>query len=465
MRFWGFYLVSMSCAATTGAAIAQVRHVGNVAVIEDLTGAIHDQSGFWTPDRTCRETARVFFGCHDDEYDVLVTFTTKPLDAIHNVAQGTPVRQDVQGIGFTQWDNSADYGSAGALQHCVFMGDLAQLPDPDGPVKVLFGVPLGITGIELLGHEFGHHWLLFAEYDLGDGRGPQHEWRQWDDSGGPNGHYAGSVDSHSVMYGNFITDNGDGTFTRCGGDRKYNHFDQYFMGLRAPAEVDPIFLVSDGTGMGDPSGAEAKGACSTISGTRVDITVDDVIRALGPRVPDASSAQHHWTAAFVLVHEAGNPPSAEDIQKVEAYRSRFEPWFTWATDGRGSVETRLGPLTCTGLPPTDGGMPDAQGQDGGQPDAGGPADAGGPPSGDGGIPPPSDAGAEDAGAVDGPSGSDGGTLCELIACDGGAAADAGGGTGYETLPSEGGCACDAGRSSAASALLLTLGVLLRRRRR
>lgn len=349
------------------AAVAGPLDQGNIAVVQDATGVIHGGSssgGFEEPlqSRFCKETAKQFYATHGDHFDGLVTFTPKSLSTFENVQQGTPVRSTASGLGRNNsWDLTAQYGSAGKLSQCVFMASLGQLPNaPDAYVPGPFGLPFGLTGVELLGHEYGHHWLLAANFDKGNGDGVWDLLRGYE-SDAPNQHYSAYTDSHSVMYGSWVTDNGDGTFTLRGGDRKYGELDQYLMGLRAPSEVSSILTVdADGSRHGSPAVAMQKTATQQISGTRVDVAIADIIRANGQRIPDHTTAQKCWRVAFVLVTEGNNLPSLQDIQKVEAYRSRFESWFTWATDGRGTMDTRLAGTGCTATPTggSDGGTQD-----------------------------------------------------------------------------------------------------------
>jgi hypothetical protein len=479
MRRFASILSTLSAVAACGlsaGAFAFTRDVGNIAVIEDTTGTIHDTEGFWGPDQLCREAARIFFQTHCDEYDALITFDAKPVvgfeDMIRNVQQGTPTKNEVDGIGYPRFNWNASYGGVQRLEQCVSMAGLGTIPDqPDGPATAFFGLPLGITGIELLGHEFGHRYLLGVEYDKNDGRGRQTLLRGSESGGGGGGgepqeasanlHYNYYTDSHSVMYGNFITDNGDGTFRACGGVRGYNPLDQYLMGLRAAADVPPILALDDGSGQGSAAVPIPNGTCNTISGSnfsRVDITIEDIVRAMGPRLPAAASRT--WRMAFILVTEQGRDATTQQVNKVDAYRTRWEQWFPGATDQRGAVNTTLGPATCIRdggvTPPRDGGLKppeDAGVRDGGGAtvDAGSTApDAGSTESSDGGA---NDGGADDAGT---PASSDGG------GSSGGR--DGGGTVIYQRSP---GCGCEAQRGAPVSGvvLLFAAGWLLVVRRR
>ncbi len=386
------------CALRTYA--QNVYGVGEVAVVEDTTGSIHADVDLNNPPSFgllsmggmfCRDSAKALLSKYPDQYDGVFAFTPAMLQDVVNVQQGQPVRWSDQGIGANAFDWGSQFGSAAKLSHCVFMGSLPKLPaSPDGEASALLGLPLGITGVELMGHEYGHHWMLWIFFDKNDGLGQRDLLRGYDDtsaeggsgggSGSLNGHYSYYADSHSVMYGQFITDLGGGQFKLEGGDRKYGQLDQYLMGLRAPADVLPTMVLDDGSGHGNPAGAIEKGQSSTVSNmTRVDVAIDDVVRAMGTRSPAYPNAQSCWRVATILVVPPGQSLNMADVQKVDAYRQRFGQWFTWATDGRGTMDTRLnGPAGCV-VGGSDGGVaiPDAGATGGGAGGGGGSAAGGG----------------------------------------------------------------------------------------
>jgi hypothetical protein len=310
----------------------------------------------------------------------------------------------------------------------VQMGELAKLPDsPDDLVVGLSNIPY--TGIEVLGHEIGHQWLAFASFDKGDG--VKHCMLRSFAGAGTTGdtscdghspsdymsHWSFYFNSGSLMFGNTIEDLGGGTFLASNKGPKYSPLDQYLMGLRDKADVPPMFVVDKG----DPAMIDsatpplAPGVTQQITGTRLDFTVDDVIRAMGPRVPATEGC--HWKAAFALVYAEGVPPTAAQIAKVDGYRVRLETFYAWATDGHGSFDTTL---AGTGQGTT--GCPSS----GIQPD-GGPAPGDGAPTdllSDAGA-----VGADAVGTADAPpstgGGDEGGCGCET----GRGPAGAGGGVG------------------------------------
>jgi hypothetical protein len=434
----GAVLAAAAMVAALGAAPrAAAADVGQIAVIEDTTGKILPASGMcgnlMYPHALCvPQAGQAFYATHPDAYDYLVFLTNKAV-AISEKA-GYPLKAGVAGIGqdSTPWSYT-HFGSAGRLQHAVDLGSVQSLPDdPEG----IFTGSVPYSGLEVLGHELGHRYMSYASIDLGDGFGSRDIIRGYLNSSATV-HWSCWLSSDSVMYGGMFTDHGNGTFTDVNGPRKYSQLDQYLMGLRTTAEVDPMYyVVVNGSITGCPDPPLARGVAHDVTGVRTDFSIDDVIRALGARSPATSPC--HLKVGFVFAHAAGNPPSPGDLAKVELYRTAIETWYAQATDQRASLDTSLdgcgiGTAGCPGAPspqctnPPDGGIYDA-----GQSD--GPTDGHGP-SGDASSPPQSDS----AAAADG--------------------SDGGGGGG-------GGCGCRAARAGAAPMLAcLLLGALIRAARR
>ncbi|MEW5742426.1 MAG: hypothetical protein AB1938_26145 [Myxococcota bacterium] len=476
------------------AALAQVSTVGDIVVIQDPTGAITNLVTSMTPtsiipsqqEQFCRAAYNAMRTVLPDQYDGIISFSTsEDITDLNNVWQGSPVRSAGSGYGRqnSPWVNTYN---GQKISQCVFMGTLGRTaaffpglprteplpPNPDSPWMPSIGVPIPIpslTGIEMLGHEYGHHWLMGIEFDQNDGRGRQHFIRGYLASGdpmtqgSPNQHYSHFADSRSVMYGECITDLGNGTFELRGCPRKYSHIDQYLMGLRAASEVSPMMVLEDAamSGQGvDTVAMAANSSGSTVSNMiRHDITADEIIRAMGARIPAYPMAQNCWRVAFVVVLAPGQttiPPAM--LQKVEAYRARWGPWFSFATDGRGTMDSRINGNGCVVNPPTDGGVvvvPDAGQPDAGQPDAGRP-DAGDPE--------------EDAGIIEPDAGEQPDAGGEIIPEDAGAQGRDAGPSKWDTyVPNDTGkirpgCGCGATGGFEVMALLGLLGAVLRRAR-
>ncbi len=453
------------------AAFSRPANADEIALVEDSDGSINQVVG--APNLYLARAACAFFNSHADIYDAIFVFTSIPQSFLTNTQQGWTVRQYQQGIGRPSFDQTASFCSGtGRLRMAVKMGDIAQLPaNPDDRYT---GIPFyPLSGIQLMGHEFGHHWLASVTFDKGDGlrhcllRGfePSGEPQQGScdgyDPNNFNQHWSYYFNSGSLMYGSMIEDLGGGRFRLTYDGPKYSHLDQYLMGLRLPEEVEPLFLVDIGdvAGSGSSSIPIQPGQSAEIDGTRMDFTVEDIIRAEGERVPQLEPC--HWKAALLIVHAAGNPPTSQQIDLVETYRQRWETFYPEVTDQRGSFDTTLdgrgtGTAGCPGQPTPDGGQPDGSG-DGG-PDGGADAEE------DGGMDAGQDAG-QDAGAdvvVDaGEDAADDQAPDASQDASWDAGADLGGGDGGgDAQESGGGCGCSgSGQDGRLWFVLISCGLL------
>lgn len=372
---------------------AQVTTVGDVIVVPDATGSIHQRvMGFGLPGLTpaqglaCQDASRAALGALADEYDFLVVFLSEQVNGPSNVPLFQQARVTAQNIGQNPLLNDgAPFGSRAKLKGCIFMGSARRLPaDPDALAGDLGSGNLGMTGLEVLGHELGHLWLVGADYDTGFGK--QEDLRSGDR------HYQVRVDSRSVMFGSCIDPLGGDVFRVKGCARKYNSMDQYFMGLIPPGDVQPLLLVW-GQGSNDPLGPLAPTAAPvTIMGSERRVSVTDVIRQMGARSPAFPATQRCFRTGFVYVTRG--QPTPEALLQVDTWRRRFESWFTAATDQHGFVDTRAMGQGCI-VPQPDAGAP--------EPDAGVAVDAG-----------IIDAGAEEDAGVPAPQGGGTGAAPELL---------------------------------------------------
>ena len=99
--------------------------------------------------------------------------------------------------------------------------------------------------------------------------------------------------------GKFWTDNGDGTFTLDQIDfnyanSAYSYLDLYFMGLLPQDEVPDFFLIQNLAHVGFDSNNKP-----IYSGDRLDITVENVIPANGPRLPAFETSQKDFNLGLI----------------------------------------------------------------------------------------------------------------------------------------------------------------------
>ena len=310
---------------------------GNVTVME--TSGNYDANN---PDGTVNAVPRQvianeFFKTHKDDYDFVVIFSnfdfTMPADGN---ARGfyTTVKNDTYGLGIDQIDNTNLYnttlnGSSGRLQGTIDMGNLSKLVSD--PLDPKFKETLYV-----LSHEIMHRWAARVKFkDLSNnnssallGKDGSH-WSFLLDSGG------------SLMYGNRWQDNGNGTFTSLmpqSEQKFYSPLDLYLMGMIDKSRVPPMLLI-DSPGV---DAAQLPQAGVTITGTARTVTIDDIISAMGPRVPDAASSQKSFKTAFIFVTRPGTF-AGDDLYKIENVRNGAVTRFSILTDGNAIMQVASTP--------------------------------------------------------------------------------------------------------------------------
>jgi hypothetical protein len=269
--------------------------------------------------------ARKFYQTHGDDFDQFVIFSNARTTESGTFAFEFTVANEVTGIGVDVFDASRDFGSAGRLRSIVNMDTLFKYPDD--PRQKFLGEN---NTLSVLGQECGHRWLAYLEFR--DGASNSTEMLGRDQS-----HWSFFFDSDaSNMEGNDISDLGGGAFRTVGAVSQYSELDQYAMGLRLPSEVGPMFLVRGASGS-----AESPPRIGVdLRGTRKDIRIEDVISAMGPRVPSAATAQKSFREAFIYIVK-GAPETSDELAKLERIRTAWETYFSDSTGRRGTMSTRL----------------------------------------------------------------------------------------------------------------------------
>ena len=272
--------------------------------------------------------AKKFYETHGDNYDQLMIFTNTRTTESGVFSFEFTVQNEVTGIGVDIYDSSHDFGSQGRLRSIVDMDALTKFPDD--PHQRFLGEN---NTVSVMGQEAGHRWLAYMEFrDAGRnsnallGRDEAH-WSFFFDSDASN------------MEGNDISDLGNGQFLTVGAVSQYSALDQYAMGLRAPSDVPPMFVVTNVSS--GQNAADAPRIGVTIRGTRKDVTIDDIVAAMGARRPDVSTSQKAFREAFIYVVTSGNTETSGDLTKLDRIRSAWETYFSDSTGGRGTMGTTL----------------------------------------------------------------------------------------------------------------------------
>jgi hypothetical protein len=257
-----------------------------------------------------------------DPFDFAVIFATRTTG--DGIPRSLGVKNDVGGINLAQFDDSAEYGSAGRLQQVVFQN----------------GKTLGLE----INHEIGHRWGAYLNKPALN-------------LSLPTGFHWGTSD-HVGQMGNGPYLQADGAGYRVGNGGGADHFvsnpfsklELYLMGLVPPGEVPAYRFVTD------PTVDVQFDAWLAETSTRL-VTIDDVVSVYGARTPASSTSQNAFTAVFVVVSDAFLSAAEAALSSHIAHymagssaggqRSGglFEvsdpPSFSAATGYRASLQTQL----------------------------------------------------------------------------------------------------------------------------
>ncbi len=199
----------------------------------------------------------------------------------------------------------------------------------------------------VLSHEFGHRWLY--HFTIEEDGSPSNILNP------AGGHPAGWVHTpavnpvylpldYSVMGGSNWQDNGDGTFSsppeNQGGSNGFSWHELYLLGLADPAEVADWWYIRDAV----PPLPNAYWAPNdtTVAGTRVPVTLDQIIAIEGPRFPAYPDSPDSFLTPMVLVVRPG-ALSPDEITTVQDLCTVWQGRFNEATDFRGSLRCLFHP--------------------------------------------------------------------------------------------------------------------------
>jgi uncharacterized protein (TIGR03437 family) len=249
------------------------------------------------------------------------------------LAYEATVRSSATGYGVAPADDGPQYGSAARLRSVMNMGTLDNYPlDPNA--LVLLRAAAQDTPLTVLGHESGHLFLAFAS--IPDPVDPTAKPM----IGAGGAHWSFVYDSEaSLDEGEQITDRGAGSFVTAAVTQGYAPLDRYLMGFAPPGDVPGTFVVLNPSV--SPLGHPQSGVGFT--GDRLNISVNDVIQAMGRRTPDYTVAQHRFRFAFILLVPQGaqNSSFTDKVQQVETYRQQFVAAYTKFSSNLGAADTTL----------------------------------------------------------------------------------------------------------------------------
>jgi hypothetical protein len=296
-----------------------------------------------------------------DKFDFLAYYSDFRID---NQEAGTPSNGprggDVTGIGERQEDLES-YCTQGRFQwgyvQPVYVGSnqMQERPPEGAPVGSEHDVTFYRHQLEesspdrkmlpynyamsQIGHELGHRWGASASAKINGETiplGPVH-WARGLQA--PVAFPYQRPTEASAMGGGVWQDNFDGTYTQLDDDyyvpaTGYSYLDLYLMGLISAGEVPDFFMLKNLV----PAGKDTNGH-PIFKAERTKVTIQDVIAAEGPRLPDVDHSQRKFNTGIVLVVDHGHQPSRDLIERADSIGKRWIDYWETTTGHRASMTT------------------------------------------------------------------------------------------------------------------------------
>lgn len=254
-----------------------VQATSNLLNIVNPVGSLDPKAAYGSASRR-QAAAQLFYTVMGDDYDFVYFFSDAKLPEAYT-AFYFGVQNDVENIGKSIYDNSADYGSSGRLQGLMFMN-------------------FGSNGPTL--HELMHRWAAPALSGLGFHQCA--DTSHWGVSGVGEGQLGGFDPASLVDLGggNYRADS-FGLVANGGDSVNYVPLELYLAGFLDASSVPDITIPT----AVDCNSLSSAGGYTTFSATGTSaVTIAQIQTALGGnRVPDVSASQKYFKAAMVILSQ------------------------------------------------------------------------------------------------------------------------------------------------------------------
>ena len=317
--------------------ISGIVRVGEVLVIPgDETTVTMVGTKFGIEPSALKNITRQAIAFAGDNFDIItlwVTFDDRGTDAL---AYAVNVRNEISGLGrrLPLLDLAAAYGSQSKLRTVVNMKAVG-LSSTDERTN-------WTVGLQIWGQETGHRYMAFM-----DVRDPR--------TGRPTdlllgrdcAHFDWFVDTQaSVQDGVAWTDNRNGTFSWTERNLRYGNLDLYGMGLLPGDELPPFFAIVDVPNYTRPGCADWNAGRvptqQTVSGARLDLGIEDIVAANGPRLPEMwAGYMRELQVVVTKPNESVSSTTAMGLaQRIDRARLWWEEWARTASQNRLVVCTQ-----------------------------------------------------------------------------------------------------------------------------
>jgi hypothetical protein len=300
-----------------------------------------------------------------DHFDFLAYYSDFRMDSQEaSPPSDGPIGGNVTGIGNTQHEQTAEVLASrctqgrfqlGLIQPVWVGANEAQKEAPEGaPVgsghdlsfyshQLAEGSPDGKAlpynyAVGHLGHEVGHRWSAYASAKINDETVSLGTWPHWAPGLQTRVVFPYSLPTEaSTLGGGVWQDNFDGTFTELRDGffvpaTGYSYLDLYLMGLISPEQVPDFFILKNLVQVGKDADGHP-----TFRAERMKVTIQDVIAALGPRLPDVDHSQRKFNTGIVVVVEHAQRPSDQLVEQANGIRKQWIEYWGTTTGHRASM--------------------------------------------------------------------------------------------------------------------------------
>lgn len=181
----------------------------------------------------------------------------------------------------------------------------------------------------LLARRISDRWLFNARF--AEGANISDELLGGQQPGAIGSNWSNLADSDGSIQGGYDwVDNGDGSFTNQGTNLGFAPLDLYLMGFIGPQNVSDFFLIRNAVQGGSPVAPDQElDEGDTVSGERFDVSIIDVIEAMGPRSTDGTLYQRVAFALLTLPGQAAED-YREEVEFLQDLQATFpESWKEW----------------------------------------------------------------------------------------------------------------------------------------
>lgn len=237
----------------------------------------------------------------NDDFDFIFILSNedeKPADLYFGVTR--TAKNDVEGIGGSLYDNTASFGSQGALKSVIYMPEAGFVRN--GPFL----------------HEIVHYWgnKNFISTTVGGHWG-------FSSVGGQLGGFDELIDLGDKKYqGRLNGRDGFGTFANGGNGLAYGNLELYIMGLIGVDQLEPVQVAENPVSIGSGT---------FTADNIIRLTGSDLIAQHGARVPSVQNAQKDFKAITVVISRS-SLSEAEIIEinsNLENFSRKGAPDSSW----------------------------------------------------------------------------------------------------------------------------------------